>query len=130
MNECIEFGRLVKDPDVRYLQSGKTVAGFTVAVSRNYKNQQGKYDTDYIPCVAFEKKAELIGNNFVKGDKILVKGALHTEKWTDKKTGQAKSALRLYVDDFNFVENKQQTQQGDGFSAMGTEVPMDDLDNY
>ena len=130
MNECIEFGRLVKDPDVRYLQSGKAVAGFTVAVSRNYKNQQGKYDTDYIPCVAFEKKAELIGNNFVKGDKILVKGALRTEKWTDKKTGQAKSALRLYVDDFNFVESKQHSQQGDGFSAMGTEVPMDDLDNY
>lgn len=130
MNECIEFGRLVKDPDVRYAQNGKAVTGFIVAVTRDYKNRQGKYDADYIPCVAFDKKAELIGNNFGKGDKILVKGSLRTEHWQDKKTGQNKSALRLYVDDFNFVENKQQTQQGDGFSAMGTEIPMDDLDNY
>ena len=124
MNECIEFGRLTADPDVRYSQQGKAVASFSVAVQRTFKNQQGKYDSDFIPCVAFDKRAEMIGNGFGKGDKILVKGELRTEKWKDKKTGEARSALRLYVTDFNYVENK--SHASGGMAAMGMEVPMDD----
>ena len=53
------IGRLTKDPDLRYTQSGIAVARFTLAVNRNYKNQVGEYDADFIPIQVWRGAAEL-----------------------------------------------------------------------
>lgn len=104
-NKCIFFGRLVKDVDVRYNdKTQKAVANFSIAVNRDFKNKDGKYDADFFNCVAFDKRGEMIGNSFSKGSKILVWGPMRQEHWEDKE-GNNHTAYRLYVDGFDFVDS-------------------------
>ena len=70
MNRVILMGRLVRDPDVRYTQTGKPVASFTLAVDRPF-TQNGKREADFINCIAWNKTAETIGNYVHKGQRIL-----------------------------------------------------------
>ena len=69
MNKWIGHGRLTKDPEIRYTQSGKAVASFTIAVDRPHR-QDAQQQADFIPCVAWDKLAEVIGNNLTKGREI------------------------------------------------------------
>ena len=127
MNNCAFYGRLTADPDITYTNTNKVVTKFNIAVTRSFKNKEGKYDADFIPCVAFDKRGELIGNSFGKGDKIIVMGEMRTETWQDKKTGSTHSMLRLYLNDFNFVENRQQRQQSQPAAGYGE---YEDLSNF
>ena len=71
MNHWVGIGRLTRDPEVRYTQSGKACAKFTLAIDRRGK---GEKQADFIQCVAWEKTAEIIGNHCTKGQKIAVEG--------------------------------------------------------
>lgn len=125
MNKTIIFGRMVKDPDVRFSEkTQKQITMFSVAVNRTFKNKEtNKYDVDYFNCVVFGKTAEVIGNNFSKGDKILIEGEMRQDKWKDK-DGTEKSAWRLYVNGFDFVEYKPKAQATTAptFDDMGVDV--------
>ena len=104
-NRCTFFGRLVNDVEVRYsANTQKAVASFSIAVKREMKNKDGKYDSDFFNCIAFDKRAEVIGNFFSKGSKIVVWGPMRQDKWQDKE-GNSHSAYRLYVDGFDFVDS-------------------------
>ena len=61
MNKVILMGRLTKDPDVKYTQTGKVVTQFTLAVDRPFKDANGNKETDFIPVVVWGKAAELVG---------------------------------------------------------------------
>lgn len=74
MNKAIIMGRLTKDPDVKYTQSGKCVTQFTLAVDRPFKDANGNKETDFIPVVLWGKTAELVGNSCQKGHRLLVEG--------------------------------------------------------
>jgi len=76
MNKVIIVGRLTRDPEVRYTQSGKAVASFTVAVNRRFSRSDQQNTADFIPVVAWEKLAEICGNNLIKGSQVLVEGRL------------------------------------------------------
>ena len=67
MNKAIIIGRLTRDPEMRTTTSGINSTTFTVAVSRNYANQTGERDTDFINCVAWRKQAENISKYCTKG---------------------------------------------------------------
>ena len=113
MNRCSFFGRLVNDVEVRYsTNTQKAVASFSIAVKRDMKNKEGKYDSDFFNCIAFDKRAEVIGNFFSKGSKIAVWGQMRQDKWTDKE-GNSRSTYRLYVEGFDFVDS------GAGSAARG-----------
>ena len=58
MNITALVGRLTKDPELRYTQSGTAVCEFTLAVTRDFKNAQGDYDSDFILCIVWRKSAE------------------------------------------------------------------------
>ena len=58
MNKVLLIGRLTKDPELRYTQSGTAVASFTLAVNRRFSNQSGEREADFINCVAWQKSAE------------------------------------------------------------------------
>ncbi len=127
MNKLSLVGRIARDIDVRQSQGGKTVARFTVAAQRKYKNSEGKYDADFIPCVCFDKSAEFVSKYFKKGDMIGVTGHLQSGSY-EGKNGKVYT-LDCYVDDTEFVggsksESKPASQEDDdGF----TNVP-DDID--
>jgi single stranded DNA-binding protein (ssb) len=76
MNRCQFMGRLTKDPEVKYTQTGKAVASFTIAV-RRYKSEE----TDFINCVAWNVLAESCGNELQKGQLVAVDGRLQIRSY-------------------------------------------------
>lgn len=81
MNVCTLTGNLTKDIELNYTPKGTACAKFTIAVRRKFKNQNGEYDTDFLPCVAWDKQAEFLANYAGKGDKIELRGSIETRKY-------------------------------------------------
>lgn len=132
MNDVTLLGRLTKDPVVRYTQTGKPVAQFTMAVNRTVKNANGEYEADFIPCVAWGKIAELIGNSVHKGHRLLINGRIQVRKYDDK-DGVKRYATEVVAWGMEFIELKDKNAQAanvaateGGFEAMGEAVPFDE----
>lgn len=83
MNHVILTGRLTKDPEIRYTDSNKAVATFTLAVDDG-KGRDGERKAQFIPVVAWEKTAELIDQHFKKGDPLTVIGRITVRNYTTK----------------------------------------------
>lgn len=99
---CIQLlGRLTADPEPKHTASGKSVCSFDLAVKRKFS----KDITDFIPCVAWEKTAEMIVKYFRKGQIIVVSGSLQTRKYEDK-NGYNRTVYEVIIQDFYFAENK------------------------
>lgn len=82
MNLCIYRGRLVRDPQVNYTNTGKVVCQFSLAVSRDFPNKTtGNYDADFIPIVMWGKPGEYAGNTLIKGTPIIVYGRTQTRTY-------------------------------------------------
>lgn len=109
MNKLQIVGNICKDIDLKYSQSGKAVARFNVAVQRKYKNAQGQYESDFIPCVAFDKSAEFINNYFKKGSRIGISGHLQSGSY-EGKNGKVYT-LDCYVDEAEFCDSKSNNAQ-------------------
>ena len=107
MNKIILFGRLVRDCDVRYTQSGKVVCQFTIAVDRPF-NKDGQKEADFIPVVLWGKQAEVAGNSLQKGHRVLVEGRLQIRSYDDN-NGNKRYVTEVIANSFEFIERK-----GDG----------------
>lgn len=154
MNKVILIGRLTKDPDVHYTQSQNVTCSFTLAVNREFKNQNGQYEADFIPVVLWGKTAEAAGNSLAKGHRLCVEGRMQVRTYEDKQ-GKTVWVTEVIGNRIEFLERKgsgtgqnqgqatapppQQPQQPaqpkyqqqnafrqDGFSNMGTQVPFDE----
>lgn len=112
MNKTILLGRLVRDPEVKYTSTGKAVAQITLAVD---KFSNGEKQADFIPVIFWEKQAELVGNNVVKGDRILVEGSISTRSY-EAKDGSKRSVTEVIAQRMEFIERKEKTA-GSGNSA-------------
>ena len=84
MNKIILMGRLTRDPEVRVTPSEKTVCTFTLAVDRQFANQSGEREADFINIVVWGKAAELCGNSLAKGQRLLVEGRLQIRNYVAK----------------------------------------------
>lgn len=107
LNKIIIHGRLTRDPELRYTQSNTPVASFTVAVDRDYTDQSGSRETDFIDCVAWRAGAEFVSKYFRKGQLILVDGRLTSRKWTDK-DGNKRTNWEIICDHTYFGEPKRE----------------------
>lgn len=83
MNNVIIVGRLTSDPEVNEKAEDKKVSSITVAVPRNYKNADGKYDTDFIHVTLWNAIAISTCEYCKKGDVIGIKGHLQTNSYED-----------------------------------------------
>jgi single-strand DNA-binding protein len=116
MNKVVLIGRLTRDPELRYAQSGKAFCTFTLAVDRRFSKQNNNQPTaDFIPCMAWDKLAEIIGNNLAKGRRVGVEGRLQTRTY-DAKDGSKRSAFDVVLDELEFLDPKGQGQQSQGQS--------------
>lgn len=127
MNKIVLMGRLVRDPEVRYTQTGKVVTQITVAVNRPFANQEGQREADFIPVIFWGKQAEAVGNNFKKGQRILLEGRLQIRSY-DAKDGSKRWVTEVIANNFEFIERKEAsaTDGAAGHSAMesfGQEIP-------
>ena len=125
MNRVILLGRLTKDPEIRYTTNGKVVATFTLAVDREFKNDKGEREADFINCVVWGKAAELIGNSCVKGHRLCVEGRLQIRQYDDK-NGQRRWITEVIVSGFDFVERRTEAQATKTMPDMGKDVPFDE----
>ena len=123
MNEIILSGRLVKDPEVRYTQTQKVVTLFSLAVSREVKNEQGNYDADFFSCVAWGKTAELMGNTLKKGARILLSGRVQIRNY--ESNGERKYITEVIVNKFEYLDKKEAPKAMGDMGDMGMEVPFD-----
>lgn len=137
MNRIILLGRLTKDPEVRYTNTGKVVCQFTLAVDRPFANQEGQREADFIPVVIWGKQAETCGNSLTKGQRALVEGRLQIRSY-DGKDGNKHWVTEVIADRFEFIERKsdfagrtsapvapQAPVQG-GMESFGQAVPFDE----
>lgn len=132
MNSVCLCGRMTKDPD--YRQNGESsVVRFSVAVDRKFKNAEGKYEADFINCVAFSKTADFISKYFSKGMRIGVTGRIQTGSYTNR-DGQKVYTTDVVVDTAEFIESKNtQTAQpqnnNQGFDVNAGIDNSSDLDD-
>lgn len=106
MNKVCLLGRLVRDPELRFAAgSGKAVSRFTVAINRPGKDT----NSDFISCVAFGKTAEIISQNFLKGNQIAITGSIRTGSY--EKDGVKKYTTDIWVDGFDFIGSKNSTSE-------------------
>jgi single-strand DNA-binding protein len=98
-NRIILVGRLTKDPECRYIQSGKAVCSMRLAVDRG-KDQPA----DFINIVAWEKLAETCVNNLAKGKQVLIEGRLQIRQY--EKDGQKREAAEVVANQIRFLERK------------------------
>ena len=92
LNHITLMGRLTRDPELRYTQSGTPVASFTLAVDRDFKGPDGETETDFIDCVAWRKTGEFVSKYFTKGMLAVVSGRLQLRDWTDKNDNKRRNA--------------------------------------
>lgn len=123
INNVVLVGRLTKDPDLKYTGSGTAVATFTLAVNRNFTNQSGEREADFINCVIWRKPAETLANYAKKGMLIGVTGRIQTRSY-DNQQGQKVYVTEVIADNFQLLESKKadssQNTQGSGVSNSQT----------
>ena len=125
MNHFVGIGRLTRDPEVRYTQSGKACAKFTLAIDRR-KSGDGKQQADFISCVAWEKLAEVISQYVSKGQKIAVEGRIQTRSY-DAQDGTKRYVTEVVVGSMEFCESKRDSSAGGAGDYPGTPVPDEDI---
>lgn len=109
INRVVLVGRLTKDPEMKYTQTGIAVTRFTLAVNRPFKNQQGENEADFINCVAWRKQAENVVNYLNKGSQVGVDGRIQTSSF-DGQDGKRVFMTEVVADSVQFLEPKKNSQ--------------------
>ena len=115
LNKICVMGRLTADPELRRTQSGTAVTSVTLAVDRDFKDQDGNRATDFIPVVAWKGTAEALAKYFSKGRMAVVTGRLQLRDWTDKE-GNKRRTAEVVADNVYFGDSKRQ-EGGDSAQA-------------
>ena len=134
-NKVILMGNLTRDIELRTTSNGQSVASFSLAVTRTWKDQSGTQQdqTSFINCVAWGKVGEILAQYVKKGSPLLVSGRLDQRSYEDK-DGNKRQAVEVVVEDFNFVGGR---GEGDSSSApsqnsqsnKSKDVVIEDIDD-
>ncbi|KRL74526.1 single-stranded DNA-binding protein [Ligilactobacillus saerimneri] len=119
INRVVLTGRLTRDPELKFTNSGVAVATFTVAVDRQYRNQAGEREADFINCVIWRKSAENLVNYTHKGRLVGVDGRLQTRNYENQQ-GQRVYVTEVVVDSFSLLDSRNDNQ-GNGQQNYGNQ---------
>ncbi len=143
MNHFSIIGRLTRDPELKYLQSGTSVASFSIAVGKRYKNSAGDMvdKTSFFNCKVWGKLGEVVTNYVKKGHRLGIQGELEQNTWEDQ-NGNKRSSVDLVVSEIHFLQPKGDSEGGSdtprppreappagNMLETGTEVDFDPFDN-
>ncbi len=117
MNKVILMGRMTKDAELKYTQSGTAVCSFSLAVNRRYKDNAGNYPVDFINCQAWRQTAEFISKYFSKGRMIAVCGSIQTRTWDDQ-SGKRHYATEVFVEEAHFCGEKVENNTTDNRNEL------------
>ncbi|MFZ1801482.1 MAG: single-stranded DNA-binding protein [Candidatus Saccharimonas aalborgensis] len=135
-NKVILMGNLTRDVEIRTTTSGQTVANFSLAVSRSWKDQNGQTQeqTSFINCVAWGKVGDIIAQYTSKGTPLLVSGRLDQRSYEDK-DGNKRQAVEVNVEDFNFIgggnrgDDTSAAAPAKSSSSKSKDVVIEDIDD-
>jgi len=111
LNHICIAGRMVRDPEIRHTGTGTAVASFTLAVDRDFKDQSGNRETDFIDVTAWRNTAEFVSRYFTKGRMAVVSGRLQIRSWTDKE-GNKRRTAEVVADNVYFGDSQKTAQSG------------------
>jgi single-strand DNA-binding protein len=128
MNIAVLIGNLTRDIEMRYTQTGKAVANFTIAVNRPFKNAQGEYDADFIPIVVWDKLAENCANFLKKGSRVGVSGRIQVRTYDDKQ-GIRRYITEIIANEVKFLDGKEKNDDFNsndvpGFNQVDVDLPF------
>lgn len=128
MNKAILIGRLTKDPELRYTQSGAATCSFTLAIDRPFTNQSGEKEADFINIVVWNKPAENVAKYLAKGRQAAVEGRIQIRRYTDKE-GTKRYATEVVASSVEFLGGKPEAAQpARNTGSYGQEVSFDDAE--
>lgn len=111
INRTVLVGRLTRDPELKYTNSGRAVASFNVAVNRQFTNSQGEREADFINCVIWNKTAENFCNFTRKGSLVGIDGRIQTRSYENTE-GTRIYVTEVVADRFSLLESKPKDEQG------------------
>lgn len=124
-NKVILLGNLTRDPELRYTPKGTASARLGMAVNRSYKTETGetREEVTFVDIDAWGKQAELIAQYLRKGNPLFVEGRLKLDQWDDKTSGQKRSAIRVVMENFQFVGGRAEGRPSGGPPSSGHSAP-------
>ena len=122
MNKVVLIGRLTRDPELRYTGSNTAVATFSLAVNRNFTNQQGEREADFINIVVWRKQAENVKNYLSQGSQVAIEGRIQTRSYDDN-NGQKRYITEVVADNVEFLSSKSSSSSSNGVNNNQTSEP-------
>ncbi|MFS9149562.1 single-stranded DNA-binding protein [Streptococcus infantis] len=119
INNVVLVGRLTRDPELRYTPSNVAVATFSLAVNRNFKNQAGDYEADFISCIMWRQQAENFANWLKKGALVGITGRIQTRSY-DNQQGQRVYVTEVVAESFQILEKKDNAANN---ASMENQIP-------
>ena len=119
INNVVLVGRLTRDPELRYTPSNVAVATFSLAVNRNFKNQAGDREADFINCMIWRKPAELLSEWCKKGNLVAITGRIQTRSYENQQ-GQRVYVTEVVAESFQLLEKRDKTAD---HSSMKNQMP-------
>lgn len=132
MNKVVLIGRLTRDPELRYTSNNTPVATFTLAVNRNYTNEDGEREADFINVAVWEKAAESVKNYLGKGRQAAVNGRIQTRSYEDE-NGNKRYITEVIAEGVEFLDSKKESsentnavaeEQSNPFAEFGSSIEI------
>lgn len=131
LNKIVIMGRLTRDPELRRTAGGTAVTSVSLAVDRDYKNQEGEKETDFIDVVAWRATAEYLAKYYTKGRMAVVEGRLQIRDWTADDGSKRRSAEvvaeNVYFGDSNRSADNGRSNQAGGFVELDESAELPPL---
>lgn len=118
LNNVTLIGRLGKDVELKYTESGLAVASGTLAVSRRFQTKNGEREVDWINFVIWRKAAETFANFTHKGSLVGLEGRIQTHNYENKQ-GQRVYVTEVIVENFSFLEPRSRNENNGGGNYNG-----------
>lgn len=129
INRIVLVGRLTRDPEMRYTQSGIAVTRFTLACDRQFAGQDGKREVDFIDCVVWRKQAENVANYLKKGSMTGVDGRLQISSY-EAQDGSKRYRAEVLAESVRFLEPKSSGNTSTEKQSTATQEPMHETDPF
>ena len=124
-NKVILMGNLTRDPELRYTPKGTAIARIGMAINRRWKGESGEMqeETTFVDVDAFGRQAEVIAQYTKKGRPLMIEGRLRFDQWDDKQTGAKRSALKVVLESFSFIDGGRDSGGGGGGNDFESAAP-------
>ena len=119
MNKVVLIGRLVRDPELRYTGNNLPVATFSIAVNRNFSNQAGEREADFINIVVWRKQAENCKNYLTQGSQVAIEGRIQTRNYDDQ-NGQRRYITEVVADNVEFLGSRNSSSSSNNMNSSAS----------